>query len=71
MPVNEPIDILEIAASRYAKALEWWNATEMMNYSTGAIIAGARAQAELDIARDDLFRARKLCTDLDLVTALT
>lgn len=65
--MNDPIDILEVAATRYAKALEWWQATQEMNFSIEAVVVGERAQASLAVARDDLWRARKLSHDVDLV----
>lgn len=62
--MNDPIDILEVAARRYANALEWWQATEMMNASEASIIAGVSARASLDVARADLGATEQLIREL-------
>lgn len=62
--MNDPIDILEIAASRYVKALEWWRATQQMNYSQTTMVTSIKAASALDVARADLATTERLILDL-------
>lgn len=62
--MNDPIDILKIAASRYVKALELWRATQQMNYSQTAMVASMKAASALDVARADLATTERLILDL-------
>lgn len=62
--MNDPIDILEIAASRYAKALEWWHCAGLMNHSAQSVVMHAQARASLDVARADLAGVHSLIFDL-------
>lgn len=64
--MNDPIDILEIAYNRYAKALEWWQCTGLMNHSTQSVVMRAKARASLDVARTDLAATERLILDLSV-----
>lgn len=65
--MNDPIDILEIAEDRYAKALAYWQQFKVLSLTfdipddTLPRLAGF-----LDVARADLWVARAMSHDLSL-----
>lgn len=65
--MNDPIDILEIAANRYAKALEWWHCAGLMNHSAQSVVMHAQARASLDVARADLAATERLVRELAVI----
>lgn len=64
--MNDPIDILEIAERRYANALTFWRQVRTLGIN-GQMSMGAMSGAAVDVARDDLWRARRLSNDVTLM----
>lgn len=66
--MNDPIDILEIASRRYAKALDrWQNVQELSAVFIMPPNAISCSVASLDAARADLWAARAMSHDLSLI----